>query len=187
MMWPMTTYAALLRGINLGAHKKIAMGDLRAALESLGYGDVETYLQSGNAIFTTEKAEATVGREIETAVKSRFGHEVKVLVRAPDELAAVVAGNPFPEAATEPTRVHVAFLSATPDDKRMARIEPAAFAPDELHLGDRAIYLRYPNGAGRTKLTNDLLERRLGVTSTSRNWNTVSALLERVAGTEAPR
>lgn len=162
------------------------MGDLRDALGSLGYHDVETYLQSGNAIFTSGKAARTVGREIETEVERRFGHAVKVLVRTPQELEAVVAGNPFPEASSEPTKVHVAFLSGAPDPDGIAGIDPARFAPDELRLGDRAVYLRFPNGAGRTNLAGDLLERRLGVTGTSRNWRTVCALLERAAGPEPP-
>ena len=181
-MSAMTTYVALLRGINLGPHKRIAMGELRKALESLGYADVETYLQSGNAIFTARKGAAAVGHEIETEVRSRFGHEVKVLVRTPEELAVVVDGNPFPEATSEPTKVHVAFLSAAPAPHRMAALDMANHEPDELCVGDGVIYLRYPDGAGRTKLTNDLLERRLGVTATSRNWNTVTALLDRSTG-----
>ncbi len=172
---------ALLRGINVGGRNKVAMADLREALGDLGYGDVETYLQSGNALFATADtdAEALAG-EIEEALRSRLEVDVKVLVRTPEEIAAVVEGNPFPDAAREPSKLHVAFLSATPDADKVARIDATAFEPDQLSVGERAVYLWYPNGAGRSKLTNDLLERRLGVTATARNWNTVLTLLDRL-------
>lgn len=178
----MTRYVALFRGINVGGHKKVAMGDLREVLGALGYEEVETYLQSGNALFTTAATESdAVGGEIAQALRSRLGMEVKVLVRTAGELAEVVEGNPFPEGTAEPKKLHVAFLSAAPDDERLAALDPAPYEPDELRLGDRAVYLWYPNGYGRTKLTNDVLERKLGVTATTRNWNTVVNLLERAS------
>ena len=173
---------ALFRGINVGGRKKLAMADVREVLEALGHGDVETYLQSGNALFTSAgKDTSALAREIEAAVQSQVGLEVRVLVRSHAELAEVVAANPFGEAEAEPSKLHVAFLSATPDPDRVATIDAARFHPDELRVGERAIYLWYPRGAGRSKLTNDLLERRLGVTATSRNWNTVTKLLERAS------
>lgn len=178
----MTRYVALLRGINVGGHKKVAMGDLREALGALGYEDVETYLQSGNAVFTTDTTDPdALAGGIEEELRSRLGMDVKVLARTAAELAQVVERNPFPEGTTEPKKLHVAFLSAAPDGERVAALDPTPFQPDELRLGDRAVYLWYPNGYGRTKLTNDVLERKLGVTATTRNWNTVLALLERAS------
>lgn len=178
----MTRYVALFRGINVGGHKKVAMGDLREVLGALGYEEVETYLQSGNALFTTAATESdAVGGEIAQALRSRLGMEVKVLVRTASELAEVVEGNPFPEGTAEPKKLHVAFLWGAPDDERVAALDAAPYEPDELRLGDRAVYLWYPNGYGRTKLTNDVLERKLGVTATTRNWNTVVNLLERAS------
>ncbi len=173
---------ALLRGINVGGHNKVAMGDLRELLGGLGYADVETYLQSGNALFTTTKTtpEGLAG-DIEKGLKARLAIDVKVLVRTGAELAEVVEGNPFPEVTSEPKKLHVAFLSAPPDDEKVAGLDRARFEPDELRLGDRAVYLWYPNGYGRTKLTNDVLEKKLGVPATTRNWNTVVALLERAS------
>ncbi len=177
----MARYVALLRGINVGGRKKVAMGELRDALGSLGYGDVETYLQSGNAVFTaTNNDPAGLAGAIEKELERRLAMDVKVLVRTRDELASVVEANPFPEATSEPSKLHVAFLSATPDAHRAATIDAARFEPDQFRVGERAVYLWYPSGAGRSRLTNDLLERKLGVTATSRNWNTVLALLERV-------
>lgn len=179
----MARFVALLRGINVGGRRKVGMEDLREVLRSLGHTDVETYLQTGNAVFTTTRTDAAaLAREIEDEIGRQLGSDAKVLVRTPAELAALVDANPFPRAVTEPSKLHVAFLSETPDAERVASIDPARFAPDEFRVGERAIYLWYPNGAGRTKLTNDLLERRLGVTATSRNWNTVLKLLERAAG-----
>jgi uncharacterized protein (DUF1697 family) len=177
----MTRYAALLRGINVGGRKKLAMNDLREALGALGYEDVETYLQSGNALFTSAATDSNaLAGEIEQALRSRLDMDVKVLVRTAGELAEVVEGNPFPEGTAEPKKLHVAFLSAAPDDHVHA-LDPAPYEPDELRLGDRAVYLWYPNGYGRTKLTNDVLERKLGVTATTRNWNTVVNLLDRAS------
>ena len=181
----MAGYVALVRGINVGGRKKVAMADLREALRALGYGDVETYLQSGNALFTTTGTGTgtdALACEIEDELKARLDMDVKVLVRTGDELAAVVGANPFPHATAEPSKLHVAFLSANPDADRVASIDAARFEPDELRVGERALYLWYPNGAGRSKLSNDLLERKLGVTATSRNWNTVLHLLDRLAG-----
>jgi uncharacterized protein (DUF1697 family) len=178
----MTRYVALVRGINVGGRKKLAMSDLREVLGGLGYGDVETYLQSGNALFSTRKTGPdALRRKIEGALVERLGLDVKVLVRTTAELAEVVEGNPFPEGTSEPRKLHVAFLSAAPDGETVAALDPAPYEPDELRLGERAVYLWYPNGYGRTKLTNDVLERKLGVTATTRNWNTVVALLERAS------
>jgi uncharacterized protein (DUF1697 family) len=178
----MTRYVALLRGINVGGRKKLSMGDLRHALSALGYEDVETYLQSGNALFSAPESDLdALARQIEEALKTQLDMDVKVLLRTPTDLAEVVEANPFPGATAEASKLHVAFLSATPDAGKVAELDPARFEPDELRVGERAVYLWYPNGAGRSKLTNDVLERKLGVTATSRNWNTVLKLLEKAS------
>ena len=181
----MTRLAVLLRGVNLGPHKRVGMKDLRDVLTAAGYEDVETYLQSGNVLLAADAGAqpAVVERDVEARLAEALGVEVRVLVRTARDLAAVVAANPWPDlAGTEPAKLHVAFLSAGPDKRRLAAIDAAAFAPDELRPGRRALYLRYPNGAGRSKLTNQLIERRLEGTATARNWNTVTALLERAGG-----
>lgn len=173
-------YVALLQGINVGGRHKVGMEDLRELLGSLGHAEVETYLQSGNALFTSTREDMTgLGLEIQEQLRSRLGTDVKVLVRTPAELAGIVASNPFPAAVAEPSKLHVAFLSAMPDADNLAKIDPSQFEPDELRVGGQAVYLWYPNGAGRSRLTNAVLERRLGVTATTRNWNTVMKLLER--------
>lgn len=172
-------FIALLRGINVGGHVLLSMADLRRLLADLGHSQVSTYLQSGNALFTSPRTDRpALIREIEEAIAAHLGRPVAVLLRTPDELAAVVAGNPFPEAVATPTRLHLAFLSSQPDPERLEAIDRARFAPDEFRPGNGVIYLHYPNGSGRSKLTGDVFAR-LGVDVTARNWNTVTALLSR--------
>ncbi len=176
----MSRYVALIRGINVGGRNKLPMNDLRLALAALGHTNVETYLQSGNALFTAPEADPTsMAQEIEGHLESQLALDVKVLIRSPADLAEVVAHNPLLEARAEPAKLHVAFLSGPPDPKRLAELDPSSFAPDTFRAGRQEIYLWYPNGSGRTKLTGTLLERRLGLTATARNWNTVVKLLER--------
>lgn len=177
----MTTYVALLRGINVGGHTRVAMADLREILESLRHEHVRTLLQSGNAVFSSSRRDrSAIVDEIEAALKKRTGHAIRVILRTRADLEKTVAANPLPAAAANPTFLHVAFLSADPDKAKAAAIDPAAVAPDEFRFGDRAMYIWYKNGSGRSKLTNALTERRLGVVATARNWNTVLKLLEMV-------
>lgn len=179
----MTRYVALVRGINVGGHKKVAMDDLRELLRSLGLTDVVTHLQSGNAIFTGDRDRARqLEQELEGAVRRQLGLDAKVLIRTREELAKIVAANPLTAATREPAKLHVAFLSARPEPDRVTAIDATQFEPDQFRLGDRVLYVWYRNGVGRTKLTNDVIERRLGVTATSRNWNTVTKLLELATG-----
>jgi uncharacterized protein (DUF1697 family) len=171
-------YVALLRGINVGGHAKLPMADLRALLTSLGHSDVTTYLQSGNALFSSEReSPSELAREIEAGIERDLTLRIPVLIRTHDELAAVIAENPFPAGAQNPTRLHVGFLSKPVLPEQLNGIDAQRYAPDEFKVGDRAIYLWYPNGAGRTKLTANVWERHLGgVIATARNWNTVTTL-----------
>ena len=172
-------YVALLRAVNLGGHRKVGMAELRELLSFLGYSDVSTYIQSGNALFTSPEDDAgALEREIEQAIEQRFGMDVPVLLRTPNELAAVIAGNPFPHALTSPSRFYVAFLSGQPDPDALAQIDAQQFVPEEFAPGERAMYVWYPNGLNASKLSNTFWEKHLGVTATSRNWNTVNKLLE---------
>jgi uncharacterized protein (DUF1697 family) len=166
------------------------MEGLRDLLRSLGHADVATHLQSGNAVFrSNRRSPQQVGSEIEAAITSLFDLDVTVLIRSCGELARVVAANPLPEAVAEPAKLLVVFLSALPTKGRIAALEPDRFAPDEIRVGEQVLYVWYRNGVGRSKVTNDLLDRRLGVVTTSRNWNTVTKLLEMATAAEsrAPR
>jgi uncharacterized protein (DUF1697 family) len=169
-------YAVLLRGVNVAGNRKVAMADLRRVLESLGHGEVSTYLQSGNAVVSTEKSNAgRLERRIEKALASELSVDTRVLVRTHPELTALIDGNPFPAALAEPKFLHVVFLGDNPTPAAVATMDPTAYAPDEIEFGDRAAYVRYAGGQGRSKLT-PAAWNRLGVVWTARNWNTVEAL-----------
>jgi uncharacterized protein (DUF1697 family) len=171
-------YAALLRGINVGGHKKIAMAELRELLGRLGYADVSTYLQSGNAVFTSPPRPAReLAQAIEEGIAGHFGQDVRVVTRTGDELAAVLGRSPLPGEPENPSRFFVAFLSAVPDAKRVSEIEAQSFGADRIWIRGSEAFLWCPNGAADTALTHKVVEKRLGVTVTSRNWNTVNKLV----------
>jgi uncharacterized protein (DUF1697 family) len=171
----MTTYVALLRGINVGGRAKVAMADLRALLTGIGLGDVRTYIQSGNAVFQSRLGAARLRASIEDALARDIGVPAKVAVRTAKELSAVVDRNPFVADGADPATLYVAFLVDEPDAGVVAGLEPPADG-DTFHVVGREIYLRYPNGYGRTKLTNNTLEKLIGVPATTRNWRVVTAL-----------
>lgn len=178
----MAGYAVLLRGINVGGSRKVSMADLRLVLETLGYTDVRTYLQSGNAVVDAgRKRPATVAREVEKALADELGMDIAVLVRTHSELTAVVEANPFPEAVEKPNLLHVAFLSEQPKPAEVAGLDPDRYAPDRFAFGaDRALYLWYATGAGRSKM-DATGAFKIGGVVTARNWNTVRKLVDLTA------
>ena len=170
-----STFIALLRGINVGGKNLLSMKDLSALFVKAGCEDVRTYIQSGNVIFSCDAAlAAKLPAEIGAAILKRFGFEPPVVLRSADELGRVAAGNPF--ITHEAQTLHVAFLAQTPEKKAASSLE--AKPPDEFALKGREIYLRCPNGYGKTKLTNAYFDARLKTVSTVRNWKTVLKLLE---------
>ncbi|MEV7980048.1 DUF1697 domain-containing protein [Streptomyces sp. NPDC086519] len=180
----MTTYAALLRGINVGGNKKLPMAELRTLMTGLGYGSVATYLQSGQAVFTAARGDAeSLAAELAKAIEERFGFLVGVLVRDHAYLKAVVDACPFPAADLAAKQLHVTYLSEPVAPERYADIDPAAHLPEEFRLGDRALYLYAPDGLGRSKLAEALSRTRIhkGMIATTRNWNTVVKLVELTA------
>jgi uncharacterized protein (DUF1697 family) len=175
-----TTWVALLRGINVGRAKRIAMADLRTMLESLGYADVRTQGQSGNAVFASppRKAETLEG-EISARIRTDFGMDVAVLLRTAAEFAAVVDANPFVARGVQPSELHAAFLSAEPARKTAAGFDRDALLPDEFAFGKRVVYVRLPNGVMGSTLPD--WDRVLGVRATQRNWNTTTKLCEMIS------
>ncbi|MET9574650.1 DUF1697 domain-containing protein [Streptomyces sp. DT199] len=176
-----TTYAALLRGINVGGSRKVPMADLRTLLADLGLDDVRTYLQSGQAVFASGHGdEESLAGEIARAIEKRFGFGVDVIVRDHAYLRAIADACPFPAADLEPKQLHVTYFSAPVTPDRFAEIDQEAYLPEEFRLGDRALYLYAPNGLGRSKLAEHLAKPRItkGVIATTRNWNTVVKLVE---------
>lgn len=170
--------AALLRGINIGPHKRIAMPSLREIVESLGHTDVETYLQSGNVVFT-RRGRADPGPALESAIEKATGLEVAVVTRTGDELARVVEVNPYP--VSDPTKVVVGFLADAVELAELELGDLTGYLPDEVTISGREVYVSVPNGQGRSKLMEALVKRRLRTTLTVRNWRTVAALAEMTA------
>ena len=175
----MTTYVALLRGVNVGGSNKVPMADLRAMFEANGLADAQTLIQSGNVVFRADGTEAALVSRIEAAIAETFSLSITVMVRSKAQLAKVLANDPFADAP--PNLAHVAFLSARPAAKAVAALDPDRSPPDAFRVHGREVYLHYPNGSGRSKLTGDYLERVLGVRATARNRNTVGKLLAMMA------
>jgi uncharacterized protein (DUF1697 family) len=174
----MTTHVVLLRGINVGSHNRIAMADLRELLSGLGYGDVRTLLQSGNAVLCAEATQDELAAELEREIASRFGAQTPVIVRTRKELAAVVVRDPLRDVVDQDRLYQVSFLSAEPDQKTMRELAAIDIAPERfIHVG-REIYAWHPEGIQRSPLAKLLTDRRLGVTATARNWNTTVKLLQ---------
>ncbi|HEX5546512.1 MAG TPA: DUF1697 domain-containing protein [Ktedonobacterales bacterium] len=171
------TYIALLRGINVGGHRLIKMADLKAMFEAFGFGGVQTYIQSGNVVFQADEAEEPLRERIEQQIAATFGFPVVVALRTHDELARVVAACPFaPDALAEDERLYVALLAETPMPAGIERMLASKTAPDEFRVLGREVYLLYRQNMRESQLTNNLLESRLGVPATSRNWRTLTTL-----------
>ena len=173
----MTRYALLLRGVNVGTKNSLPMAELRAMLTKLGCTDVQTYVQSGNVVLSSQAKSETVRRQVEQAIADSFDLEIPVVVRTRAELTAVVKRNPLGKVATEPKRYQVSFLSGKLSAKVARELEETA-APDErVVVSGREVYAWHPQTIARSKLWAKLAGKTLGVTATSRNWTTVEALL----------
>jgi len=178
----MKTWVALLRGVNVGGKNTIPMGELKSSLSSLGLEDVVTYIQSGNVVFRSSAGHTRVAGDIEQRIAEAFGVSVTVLLRTPAELRTVARSSPFLSGQADLSKLHVVFLSERPKANAVAGLDPERSPPDAFSVRGREIYLHLPNGSGRSKLTIDYFERRLGVAATARNWNTLiklNALTER--------
>ncbi len=181
----MASRIVLLRGINLGSRNRIAMPELREALTEAGFGDVRTYVASGNVVLSSRKAPDRVGRECEKLIASRFGLGIDVVVRTREEIAAVVKRNPLAEVADNPKRYQVSFLAKPLPAGATEKLERARVDPERLAVIDREVYAWHPDGVGRSKLWTALAGRDLGVTATARNWTTVTTLLAMAQETES--
>jgi uncharacterized protein (DUF1697 family) len=173
-----TTYLALLRGVNVGGHKSVAMADLRGMLTHLGFEDAQSILQSGNLVFRSRaRPGAQLERSLETESKARLALETDFFVRTATEWKAVVARNPFrEEARRDPGRLVVMLLKAAPAAQDVKALQAAITGPEVVRADGTHAYIVYPNGIGRSRVTNVLIERTLGTRGTGRNWNTVLKL-----------
>ena len=169
----MPKYVGLLRGINVGGKNKVPMAALRAVFESLGHTDVSTFIQSGNVLFTA--AGKVTPTSVEAAIGKQFGIDLTVVLRTPRELEKVLGANPF--AVVDHSQLHVGFLARKPSAAELAKLDAERFRPEEFAVRGCELYLHLPNGMGRAKLPA-YLDRRLGIPTTVRNWNTVTKLVE---------
>ncbi|GHB20029.1 hypothetical protein GCM10010377_07450 [Streptomyces viridiviolaceus] len=160
------------------------MAQLRTVMQGLGHEAVATYLQSGQAVFSSGHGdEESLAAELRDAIEDHFGFGVDVIVRDHAYLEAIADACPFPAADLEARQLHVTYFSTPVDAERFAEIDRAAFLPEDFRLGDRALYLYAPNGLGRSKLADALSRPRVnkGLIATTRNWNTVVKLVELTA------
>ncbi len=171
----MTIHIALLRGINIGGHKQVAMADLRDLLKQLGFVDVRSLLQSGNLVFRGRaRTSAQLERLLETKAEKRFALQTDVFVRTAEEWEGVVAHNPFrEEAERDPAHLAVMFFKEAPGANAVKALQAAITGREVVRADGRQAYITYPDGFARSRLTTTLIERKLGTRCTGRNWNTV--------------
>ncbi|MBP7811871.1 MAG: DUF1697 domain-containing protein [Candidatus Moranbacteria bacterium] len=176
----MHTYIALLRGINVNGQKMMSMEKLRTLLEDLGFTGVTTYIQSGNVVFQSGKApHFTLEKKIKAAISDMFGFSVSVMVKTANEWSGVVKKNPFlGRVDIDESKLHVTFLSDTPNQATVDEILAGEYGSDECIFSGKTVYLFCPNGYGKTKLNNSFFEKKTSLIATTRNWKTALKLLE---------
>ena len=168
-------YVALLRGINVGGNKKIAMAELRPMVESLGFADARTLLQSGNLLFTAKaQPMEKLERTLESATEKNLGVQCSYLVRDASEWEAIIAANPFPKmAASDPSHFALTVCRERPDTGALKALRAEMRGAEDFRVVGRELYVCYPDGMGESKLALALSRNRLGTICTARNWNTV--------------
>ncbi|MFN8441315.1 MAG: DUF1697 domain-containing protein [Caldilineaceae bacterium] len=180
----MNTYIGLLRGINVGGNNKLPMKELVILLEGLGLQKVKTYIQSGNVVFQSERADrSALSQAITAAIKQQFGFAPAILLIGTDELKAAMAANPFPEGEEDHKTLHFFFLDEIPANPKLEALERLRAENERFQLINKVFYLHAPDGIGRSKLAENV-GKGWGVTITARNWRTVETMLEMAAELE---
>lgn len=176
----MARYVGLLRGINVGGNRKVPMADLQRLCSDAGHTEVTTYIQSGNVVFSSGSgSKADIEEDLEQRLAAKFGFDVPVTLRTKADLAKIVKADPFGSVATDRARVFVLFLKSRPTRTQLGALGPTdAFAPELFEPIGNEVHLFLPNGMGRTKLGQGVIERKLGIAGTARNWNTVTKLAD---------
>lgn len=177
----MTRYALLLRGVNVGTKNSLPMPDLRAMLTKAGCTDVQTYVQSGNAVFDTTLAEAVLTQAIEHALAAHMGRPIATTLRTLAQMEALIDGNPFGDLAKDPKDLCVTFLSHAPTASEVAPLGHKSWEPERFAVAGTHIYSWHPNGQGRSPLVAALEKLPLRGAVTRRNWNTVLKLRDMLA------
>ncbi|KAA1190307.1 DUF1697 domain-containing protein [Paenibacillus sp. B2(2019)] len=175
----MTTYIALLRGINVGGNKIIKMLDLKAMFQTLGFENVRTYIQSGNVVFESDEgSESLLTGVIERKIHEVFGFEVSVIIRTLAEMENVIANDPFQLSEPEEfKRWYVTFLPAEPSEDALDKLHTYENGPDKVRFVGREMYVLYEVSVSQSPLFKVPFDRILGMTITARNWNTVNKLV----------
>ncbi|HWR93674.1 MAG TPA: DUF1697 domain-containing protein [Flavobacterium sp.] len=176
----MTTHLALLRGINVSGHNMIKMEALKTTLEAIGFQNVQTYIQSGNVfVDADEENPSKIGFQIKQEIFKAFGYEVPVVVISKQDLDDCFKNNPFlKEKEVDTKKLYVAFVSIALQSNRINDLKMSQVKPDECSIDSNKIYIKYAVGAGKTKFDQKYIEKKLNVTATIRNWNTVTQLLK---------
>lgn len=174
----MTRWIALLRGVNVGGGNKIAMPALRVSCEGCGFERVSTYIQSGNVVFEAKGEEASVTAALRKVLTEEHGLNVPVVVRSAKEMDRLADSHPGLKAGVDPRYLHIVFLDKKVAKADARRLDAARFEPDTFDVDGREIYVTYPQGSGRSKLTIDVFEKAFGAIATARNVNTVHKLID---------
>ncbi|MFL7869204.1 MAG: DUF1697 domain-containing protein [Anaerolineales bacterium] len=173
----MQTYISMLRGINVSGQKKIRMADLKSMYETLGFGNIQTYVQSGNVVFESNEEDlAKLRQSIEAQIEGTFGFSVPVLIRTADDFKRIIENHPFKD--EEAIRVLVTFLYEHPEQSKLDELSDYKDKVDHFEIGEQEIFLFCPGGYGKTKLSNTFFEKKLELIATTRNWKSVNALYQ---------
>lgn len=169
----------MLRGINIGPHKRMKMEKLRASCEGLGLQKVKTFIQSGNIVFQGPKcAPDTLSKKIEDRILKDFGFSADIITRTREEMATIIKRNPLSKPGLDPAKLHVVFHAEAPVPAAVKKLESLTLAPDEVKVSGKEIYFYFPKGVSGSSLWRHPLDRVLGVSGTMRNWRTVNALYD---------
>jgi len=176
----MPVYIAMLRGINVGPHKRMKMEKLRASCEALGCQQVKTYIQSGNVVLQAAKLSASsLAKRIQERIVADFGFASDVILRTREEMQKIVARNPLlREPGIDPSKLHIIFLPEAPAAEAIKKLEALTLVPDRIRHSGKEVYFYFPHGVSGSSLWNQNLDRVLSITGTMRNWNTVTKLNE---------
>ena len=179
----MPVYIALLRGINVGPHKRMKMDKLRVSCEALGFRNVKTYIQSGNVVFRAAKLAApAVSTKLEAQIVKDFGFSANVVARTAEEMTLILEHNPLlKEPGIDASKLHVVFLNEAPSPAAIKKLEELTLSPDKVRHRGKEIYFYFPNGVSGSSIWKQNLDRVLAVSGTMRNWNTVNALCKMAA------
>lgn len=177
---PVETFITMLRGVNMTGHNTIKMTRLADMFRQLGYADAETYIQSGNIVFSCQNRNIDyVSSEIRKAILSEFNLNIAVITRTSDEMRKIILANPYlQEPNFDPSKMAVLFLETKPSEEQILKVADIDYPPDKFQIKGCEIYIYCPNGFGKTKLYTNFFEAKMKVIGTARNWNTVNKLLE---------